>query len=187
MAFELVVEDGTGLENSNSYTTVAEADAFLEGQLHVSGWAPATNKAEALVTATRVLDALMRWNGNNSVEGQALGWPRRNARNPNLGPGPQSFLGARLSSGSTWPADQIPPILKQATALLAVELLSEDRTADAETKGIKRLSVGQGAIAIDFDALDRAQPIPDTIRLMLSSLGTSRLSSAGMRNVRRVQ
>ncbi len=72
--------------DSNSYITVAEADAYFAGRLHASAWETAStgDKEKALVTACRAIEG-SRLNVNRRVVGdllspvvitQALGFPR---------------------------------------------------------------------------------------------------------------
>jgi hypothetical protein len=75
----IVVEDGTGLPNSVSYASVAEADAYFAAK-GVTAWAPLTTpvKEAALVNATQYID--FRWYaslpGTRPDEVQALEFPR---------------------------------------------------------------------------------------------------------------
>lgn len=73
----LVVEDGTGLANAESYVSVADADAY-----HVdfgnTAWASSTEPAKeaALRRATQYLDSRYRYRGEPLTDTQALAWPR---------------------------------------------------------------------------------------------------------------
>lgn len=77
MAF--VVETGAGLSNSNSFVSVAAADAYVADR-GVTGWGALTNqvKEQALIRATDFLEATYRsaWKGFRNTEAQALSWPR---------------------------------------------------------------------------------------------------------------
>jgi hypothetical protein len=78
MAF--VVEDGTGLSTSNSYQSVAGADAYFADRGDVV-WVALTNaqKQAALVRATSYVDAVFRFIGARGDTEQALQWPRVSA------------------------------------------------------------------------------------------------------------
>lgn len=75
-----VVEDGTGLSNATSYTTVAEADAYFDGL--GTSWAATgedtANKQVALNQATAALDLLygQQYRGYPLTSVQALLFPR---------------------------------------------------------------------------------------------------------------
>ena len=76
----LVVEDGTGKPDADSYVARADADAFWESRGE-PGWAEAAAAAReaALRAATEYLDASYRWVGTPMDDDQALGWPRYGA------------------------------------------------------------------------------------------------------------
>lgn len=74
----LIVEDGTGLMDSNSYVSVAEADAYFKLR-GVASWAalPEEDKESALVNGTDYIG--LRWSclkGEVLNEFQALAFPR---------------------------------------------------------------------------------------------------------------
>lgn len=73
----IIVEDGTGLENADSFASVAEADAYcvLRG---LADWALLTTAAKeaALVNATEYLSDAFDWVGERTTDTQALAWPR---------------------------------------------------------------------------------------------------------------
>lgn len=132
---DLVVENGTGLTNSNAYATRAEADAYHLARAN-DAWADSDlhNKIASLIRATDYVDRRWRWIGTKGLETQALQWPREGAYDVN---------GFSL-------ADEVPPALKQAVmeyALRIVEDLgdllpdpSEDSTGAFVT--LKREKVG---------------------------------------------
>lgn len=75
----LVVEDGTGLSNANSYVSVENADAYFQLRAN-DEWSTleADAKVAALVSATQYID--LRWGPNlkgvRAFETQALEFPR---------------------------------------------------------------------------------------------------------------
>ena len=75
----IIVEDGTGLETSNSYISEADADTYHSDRGN-SAWAEATStqKQAALIKACQWLDAVYgkRWLGSRSKYTQGLDWPR---------------------------------------------------------------------------------------------------------------
>jgi hypothetical protein len=79
----LVVEDGTGLANANSYASVADADAYHELRGN-SVWTEAadSDKEIALVRATDYID-LSSFKGEAEEPGQALQFPRHDLYNRN--------------------------------------------------------------------------------------------------------
>src|SRR3954466_15851659 len=87
MALTLIKEDGSGLSDSNSYADVADGDAYFDGHLYPSAWvlSASDRKEQALVMATRVIDAAYRFNGWRTSDAQALQWPRTNCPDPDKG------------------------------------------------------------------------------------------------------
>jgi hypothetical protein len=82
----LIVEDGTGLANAESYISEADADTYFTaytGTTEATTWAAATTagKEAALRIATQYLDVTYghRWRGVKGSSTQALSWPRDNA------------------------------------------------------------------------------------------------------------
>jgi hypothetical protein len=65
------------VKGTNSYVTVAEADAYFDDRLNAAAWTSAdeSTKSKALVTATRLVDDF-RWEGAAVSADQALAFPR---------------------------------------------------------------------------------------------------------------
>ena len=79
MADPTPVLDATiGGANSNSYVTLAEADAYFAGTAHNSEWGTHHDgyKEAALIQATQWLD-LLGWAGKCCASTQRLQWPRK--------------------------------------------------------------------------------------------------------------
>lgn len=105
----LVVEDGTGLANADSYLSVDAADAYhLKRGNREWGAASPDAKEAALVRASDYLDATYRFAGGVAVLGQARAWPR----------------GALLA---------VPALVLQATAELAARALAGELLPDNVT------------------------------------------------------
>lgn len=182
MPLTVITEDGTGKSDANSYVTVAEVDTYHESHLYPAAWigASAEQKKAAVVMASRTLDAMVDWNGFRQSLGQALEWPRNNARRPGTGMSGGIGQGQRQARGDVWESNVIPKPLKDATAELSRLLLTGDRTAESETQGIKKVGLGQGAVEVEFDASDRATIIPEHLATILSVLGTVKGRGGGM-------
>ncbi|MBA8886157.1 hypothetical protein FHW12_000348 [Dokdonella fugitiva] len=81
----LIVEDGTGLPNAETYVSVADADAYHLAMSNAA-WAAAPTPAKegALRRAAQYIDSFYRFRGNRlseiavpaPAEQQALQWPR---------------------------------------------------------------------------------------------------------------
>lgn len=142
---------------ANSYVTVAEANAYFESRIPlVPPWDTTSDAASrALISATRVIDSLAtgrrrlmrppndepyyvvgrQWTGSPATTTQVLAWPR---------------IGMKNRNGNDIAANAIPQELKDATAELAGQLQSADRTLDnaVSTQGIR--SVSAGSVSVSF-------------------------------------
>jgi hypothetical protein len=172
----LVVEDGTGKADANSFLTVAEGDALAAAHLYPEPWntADPARKAIAAQMATSVIERTIAYYGERATTTQALGFPRRYV---------PSYT--RDTVQYYFASDAIPPELKAATFEVARLLLEKDRTKESDTKGIKDFSAGQGAIAVTFSAEDRAGILTDNVMLMLQPFGVSNEYSSPFRELRR--
>jgi hypothetical protein len=190
----LVVEDGTGLANANSYATLAEGNDYNGMHLYGDGWfkAPPATRTKALVTATRVIDVQVQFDGYRASTTQALAWPRiyapyRELEQPYLYAA--GIIQGMIAFGATgvygvfWPSDAVPIPVKAATCELARVLIEGgDRTKDDPTKGISSLSLGSGAFAVTFNPEDRRAVLPDIVAQILAPLGTVK-SKEGFKHV----
>lgn len=153
----LVLDATVGGPSSNSYATVVQGDDYAASRLLSNVWTSAsiTNKAAALVWATRMLDTSMKWNGYNASYTQALRWPRAFCFD---------------ADNKLIRNDVIPPQVIAATCELARLLLAGDRGAETGREGIGKISLG--SIAIDFDKTDAPKPIPDAVYQLVAFLGS---------------
>jgi hypothetical protein len=120
-----------GASNANSYITLAEADAYLDGRLNVGAWTAATTdtKNRALVEAQRTLTPLP-WAGSRTTDTQALAWPRQYVANPDA-PLPLTAVARENLTPAYvvyYEDDVIPVRLKEAQAELALEFLKAGTT-----------------------------------------------------------
>lgn len=168
----LVLEDGTGLANSNSYATVQEFRDF--GSLNINNAATIEDMDDdevivpCLILATAYIDQLVNWYGQKSVDASALLWPRKYVKN--------------LDGTAYLPEDEIPVGLKRATIDLAFSLSKEDRYAESETIGISEMKVD--VIELKFDKNDVKSPLPQSCMTWLKGLGSM---SFGYRSVKVVR
>jgi len=161
----LTLDATPGGAAANSYVTEAEGTSYHERRLFSTGWTDAVSatREAALVWATRMLDYSFDWTGSKYTIEQALRWPRYSALD---------------RDGQLFDSTEIPTELKDAVAELARLLIAADRPAETGTEGIAKLKVD--VIELEFDKLDRTEPIPDEIYQMISHLGRLRsVSSSG--------
>ena len=75
----MIVENGTGLPNADSYVSVEFADSYFSAR-GVSEWTALTQakKEQALIRATDFIDSIYQWYGKKATSEQALRFPRVN-------------------------------------------------------------------------------------------------------------
>lgn len=180
----LIVEDGTGRSDANSYLTLAEANAFFDTVPQTNNWGTQTDdqKTRLCIAATRMMDACFQFHGFKINGTQALQWPRNLARDPNQYAGvfyrnPQTFL------GQYYDPSKVPAKIKDATCQLMMFTLDplDDRTGDREGIGIDSFEVFEG-VKVKFDAKNSRPIIPDFVATMLLDFGNVR--GIGTGNVR---
>jgi hypothetical protein len=169
MAVVVTVETGEGLSSANAYVDPvgAFALAYAAAWQYGTAWTGATDdaRAQAIVSATRTLDAQFVWIGTPRRPGvQALGWPR--------------IYTDGYVEGAAVPYASVPVRVQQATMEMALALMQKDRTnADGgASQSLKSLGVGDGAVKLDFGS-DPAKAavssiIPSYIRAMLRDYGS---------------
>lgn len=154
---------------SNSYVTLAEADAYFEGRSDVSAWesgATDDTKNRALVTATNRLEQQDYFGGPTDPD-QRLKWPR---------------VGTYDSDGRYHDQDTVPRPVKEATYELALALVAGDlELNDSGLEAFDSLKVGP--IAIDPHHGREAGALPRQVRRLLRGL----MPSAGSYTARVVR
>ncbi len=163
MAITIVVEDGTGLPNANTYVDAAFVAQYAE-QMGSDLWCDNTSKQSvALIQSAAFMD--MRYAswypGVPLTTTQGLLYPRR-------------FVGQCVTPGA---ATGIPLQLKKAQAALALQYLANDGVLDLNanaTNMIKQqaVSVGNGAVSESityFAPIEQsAYSVPDALIKQLS-------------------
>lgn len=164
----LIVEDGTGYSDSESYISVEDADTYHANRANAL-WAAASTpqKEAALRKATQYLDSVYdaKWRGSKNEYYNALSWPRS---------------GAFDDEGFLIPSDEIPIRLQYATAELALRALSADLLPDAETDaGIRSESVTVGPIAdsITYASPEAGRKLYHTVGTLVRPLISNQFSS----------
>ena len=77
----MIVEDGTGKTDANSYVDVTFADDYFSAR-GVTAWSTLTTtvKEQLLIKATDFIDNIFQWNGKKQFDTQALRFPRVNIK-----------------------------------------------------------------------------------------------------------
>jgi hypothetical protein len=157
-----VVEDGTGLSNATSYTSVSTATDHISSNIHDTTWVSSTNavKEKVLMWATQLIDQSVDFYGTKRYEDASLRWPR---------------TGVNDADGYPYDEDEIPIPLQKAVSELARLLVISDRTAEAASRGLRELKVD--VIGLVFDKADRVTVFPPTVTALLQSVG--RITTGG--------
>jgi hypothetical protein len=195
----LVLETGCIVPGANSYASLEQGNAYHATRLYSDAWTLSTpdTKSLALMMATSVIDANTAFEGRKRHLHQPLNWPRAYVPNDDslLGSGyPACFFFGWPGWTPNWggwlygylPCDKVPPQVIAATCQMALELLLRNRTQEDPTKGVRSFNIGQGAISFTFDASDRRQVIPDTVKVYLLQVGSVRSPSPSFKKVVRV-
>lgn len=143
----LVVEDGTGLTNANSFVSVADADTYLADRGRTA-WAALTTqqKEAALINATDFLNAAFGWVGYRNTATQALAWPR-------------TSYSPRIPAG-------VPVQVKQAVTRVADLAATEGASLFSAVSGSELVRRAQaGPVSVEFS--DQALAVAATGRALM--------------------
>jgi len=175
MALTLTVEDGTSKTDSNTYISLADANAYFEGRLNASDWTGATdaNKNAGLVQAARILDRYIQWLGLKTDEDQAMKWPRWGiCYDSDVYYECENWW---LTTDGVYSVESniVLQEIKDAQCELALVLLGQDTQKVPDMAGFKRIDVA-GAVEVEADKRDRAKEIPSHVWKIVSYLGKRR-------------
>lgn len=159
-----------GAATANSYVTLSEAQTFLQAHLSTEAWNTLppgstqhlfTVQAIALMQATRLLDAQVRWAGTRATTTQALAWPRQ---------------GVVDEDGLLLASTVVPGAIRQATTVYALALLEEAQQASTQAArtGIRAKTMGSTRIEYHESAsvpLLASQRLPLTVQWLIRPYG----------------
>lgn len=146
----LTVETGTGASDSESYSSVADADTYHDKRGNTN-WLTLTTaeKEEALRRATdyMVQAYRLRWDGTRTSSTQALDWPRAFVIRKDFEYG--GLNGYTVIGGNYYyPSDTVPFEVKNACIELAFKAASGELAADLE-QGVVREKVD--VLEVEYD------------------------------------
>ena len=159
----LVVEDGTGKVNAESYVSVTDADTY-HSNLGNADWTGVTAvKEAALRKATQYMQQMYsdRWTGYRNTSTQALDWPREYVE----------IKGLRYTE---YVEDtDIPQEMVNACAALAVRALSDDLIPDQERAVVSESIDVISVTYSEFSAQQKRYPEVDKMvaKYMLTASG----------------
>jgi len=146
----LIVEDGTGKTDADSYISQADATTYIGKYTGSTTWAGATsdNKDAALRRAAQYLDLAYgdKWKGQRKTEDQSLDWPRYNVLD---------------RDGFYVDSDSVPVAVKNAQCEMAVEILDngEPMTKLENAGSVKKYAVRVGPISESTEYLGGNPPV----------------------------
>jgi hypothetical protein len=95
----LIVEDGTGLSESNAYVDIPYVENYLlGGRLQAFAALTESEQEAAIITAARYIDSMYPWKGTRKSLDQGLSWPR---------------IGVELEG---FPLERVPAAVRKAAA-----------------------------------------------------------------------
>ena len=164
---DFIVEDGTGLPNATSLTTVEWADQHLAATGYAPEWENLDDevKKARLNTATSIFANSFSFYGYLLSETQSLPFPRKDLRDRE----------GRLILG-------VPPIVRSAVAELAYYVSQENPFTDSELAELESIKVGP--ISLEVSSLAReTKVLPDSIIRAVSEYGRYRFGKNRMRKL----
>ena len=153
----LIIEDGTGKTDAESYISVSDADSYVSkwhGTLSAWDDLDEAAKERALRMATRFIDA-HSFKGYRSNEDQALDWPR---------------IVPDWIDGQWIDSDEVPQAVKSATVEAAVrdaqgETLFPDH--DGSTVKAESQKIGPMSKSFEYQGAKRQQKVFEVIQRLL--------------------
>lgn len=152
----LIVEDGTGLSNAESYVSVADADLYVGDTFFSGDWSTSTTqvKEKLLKNATRLIDSFFDFNGEKAVATSSLRWPRTGVYDKD---------GIEVSSTA------VPRGIVYATVEMAIALQANNFVGENESRGVSSIKVD--AIEIQFERSEKTLKIPSSVTHYIRGLG----------------
>lgn len=146
----LAIDATPGGTDSNSFCTLAEANAYHESRLDNESWNSASDstKTSSLVWAARILDRL-RWLGDIDADTQAMRWPRSDVYDQD----------GRSVAG-------VPSFLKEAQAELALKLIKDGSADDA--RELEQIKIGSISLNYGDTTQESNSDLPDEVVSMVA-------------------
>lgn len=152
----LIVEDGTGLSNAESYISVTDADTYIaayKGADATYDAATTTAKEIAARQATKYLDGVYNWKGEIYSSDQALDWPRNYVYNDR----------GLMETG-------IPTALEQATAEMMFLIVTDVTITENVDRGKQTVKEKVDVIEVEYESGASQQPSFPIVNRLLSDL-----------------
>lgn len=146
----LIVEDGTGRPDAESYASSAEADAYHLARGNTD-WAAVADKEAALRRATDYMtqNYRMRWKSFRVTTTQKLDWPRAYVELPDAPYGYGSMM-------AYYPNNVVPSEVKSACIELALVAAAQDLNPNL-TRAAKQETIGPITVVYDDSSPEYAR------------------------------
>jgi len=152
----MIIEDGTGLNNSNSYCNLDFADNYFSTR-GITTWSDLEEeqKEVCLIKATDFIDNSFDWNGIKNTYEQALKFPRKN-----------------LINNDGYEVKGIPTELKEAVCECALKVSQQVELYQTEESNGAVTSEKIGELSFSYDTSKKAKDktLYDVINLRLRGL-----------------
>ena len=157
--------------NTNSYVTVADADAYFETRIDSAEWVTSSEdvKEQALVTATSLVDD-KSWIGYAVSSSQALAWPRKEAK----------YYDPKMGQEISIADNEIPDRVKTAVYEQALHLVNNEDLLAGTTQTFESISVGSISLTDSNSDVTRTSISPSVVMKPIRPLirkGTSGIGS----------
>jgi hypothetical protein len=144
-------ETGAIVAGANSYLDIAEADVYADEHPYPGTWSAKTDaeKAALLIHASRLIDGRCEFKGKLRDIEQPMKWPRNDV------------IQEDTEYFDEFPNNAVPGDVKMAAAFLALAMTEANRAGDTPGEGLSSLSLGKGAIQLQFDKSSKAPILPN--------------------------
>lgn len=128
----LIIEDGTGKADAESFATAAELASYA---IKYGITVPDDDEAnEGLLRQSALQMQVMNWKGCKTTATQALSWPRKGAE----------------VDGEILPSDYIPARIQYGQMALAAEIYADQLAPPEQTKGAVIKERVEGAVEVQY-------------------------------------
>jgi hypothetical protein len=168
MPVTVVVEDGTGVANANSYVSLTELKDYFAVVPDAAAFLAQTDDvlSQYAVWATRVLDQKTLWQGYRATTTQALEWPRNYVTD---------------KYGNAVAADSVPAQVKAVTCELARWLKDNDPADGQDVQSLKQITVD--VVDIVFQDQTTQTSWPTIFNQIIDGLGRVNVGARGFPRV----
>jgi hypothetical protein len=170
----LIVEDGTGKADAESFISVADATTYHtnRGNSAWTGLASDTIREQHLRKATDYIEEVyrLRWKGQLKTTSQSLAWPRAWVEREDFYVTSSAI--PDVNGNFYYPDDEVPTEVKNACAELALRSIDGQLSPDL-TQGVKREKVD--VLEVEYDTTSpqytRYRAIDNMLAPLLKSTG----------------